>query len=171
MPDKRILIIAGPNGAGKTTFALEFLPNEADCPIFVNADEIAEAFSPGNPDAAAVAAGREMLRQIDELVARGKTFAFETTLSGLAYAKRIPIWQAAGYHVKLLFLRLSSPKLAIQRVAERVALGGHSIPEPDIRRRFGRGLENFETAYRRVVDSWVLYDCDGYPPIPIDWSP
>ena len=38
---RRIIIIAGPNGAGKTTFAKEFLPNEADCPIFVNADLIA----------------------------------------------------------------------------------------------------------------------------------
>jgi predicted ABC-type ATPase len=38
---KRIVIIAGPNGAGKTTFAREFLPNEAGCPIFVNADLIA----------------------------------------------------------------------------------------------------------------------------------
>ncbi|MFZ2398024.1 MAG: hypothetical protein WAW31_05035 [Smithella sp.] len=40
---RRIIIIAGPNGAGKTTFAEEFLPNEADCPIFVNADLIAAA--------------------------------------------------------------------------------------------------------------------------------
>jgi len=41
MPDKKVIIIAGPNGAGKTTFALEYLPNEADCPVFVNADLIA----------------------------------------------------------------------------------------------------------------------------------
>lgn len=37
----RVLILAGPNGAGKTTFAREFLPHEADCPVFVNADLIA----------------------------------------------------------------------------------------------------------------------------------
>src|SRR3989442_9298411 len=42
MADKqKIVIIAGPNGAGKTTFAVDFLPNEADCPVFVNADLIA----------------------------------------------------------------------------------------------------------------------------------
>lgn len=39
--DLKVIIIAGPNGAGKTTFAREFLPNEAGCPLFVNADLIA----------------------------------------------------------------------------------------------------------------------------------
>ena len=57
MTDKKILIIAGPNGAGKTTFALDFLPNEADCPIFVNADLIAAALAPSSPETAAIRAG------------------------------------------------------------------------------------------------------------------
>ena len=118
-----------------------------------------------------MAAGRIMLQRLDELAIAGESFAFETTLSGLAYAQWIPKWRAAGYHVKLLFLKLSSPKLAIQRVEERVALGGHSIPKEEILRRFGKGLENFEAVYRPMVDSWVMYDGDGYPPIPIDWSP
>lgn len=42
----KLLVIAGPNGAGKTTDAEESLPNEADCPIFVNTDLIAAGFSP-----------------------------------------------------------------------------------------------------------------------------
>jgi predicted ABC-type ATPase len=54
---RRIIIIAGPNGAGKTTFAEEFLPNEADCPIFVNADLIAAGFAPFDPDRVAIKAG------------------------------------------------------------------------------------------------------------------
>ena len=58
MNDKRIVIIAGPNGAGKTTFAREFLPNEAHCPIFVNADLIAAGLSPFEPERAAFKAGR-----------------------------------------------------------------------------------------------------------------
>jgi predicted ABC-type ATPase len=48
----KIIIIAGPNGAGKTTFAREFLPNEADCLQFVNADLIAAGLSPFAPEAA-----------------------------------------------------------------------------------------------------------------------
>ena len=93
---KRIFVIAGPNGAGKTTFATEFLPNEANCPVFVNADLIAAGLSPFRPNLAAVRAGRLMLQQIDEHVGRGDSFAFETTLSGHGHARRIPRWQTMG---------------------------------------------------------------------------
>jgi len=94
---KRIIILAGPNGAGKTTFAREFLPDEADCPAFVNADLIAAGLSPFNPEIVAMRAGRIMLELIDEHVSRGQSFAFETTLAGKTYARHIPRWQAAGY--------------------------------------------------------------------------
>jgi predicted ABC-type ATPase len=97
MTAKRIVIIAGPNGAGKTTFAREFLPNEAGCPIFVNADLIAAGLSPFAPDLVAMKAGRLMLEAIAEHVAKGESFAFETTLSGLTYARMIPQWRQAGY--------------------------------------------------------------------------
>lgn len=64
----KIVIIAGPNGAGKTTFAREFLPHEANCPDFINADLIAAGLSPFNPEAAAFRAGRLMLQEIHEKV-------------------------------------------------------------------------------------------------------
>jgi predicted ABC-type ATPase len=134
MNDKRILIIAGPNGAGKTTFAQEFLPGEAGCPHFVNADLIAAGLSPFTPELAAVRAGRIMLDQIHEHVRKGESFAFETTLSGRIYMRLIPRWQAEGYIVKLFFLKLPSPEMAIARVRQRVAAGGHNVPEDVIRR-------------------------------------
>jgi len=93
---KRIIILAGPNGAGKTTFAREFLPDEAECPSFVNADLIAAGLSPFNPEVVAMRAGRLMLELIEEHVARGDSFAFETTLAGKSYARHIARWQAAG---------------------------------------------------------------------------
>ena len=92
---KRIIILAGPNGAGKTTFAREFLPDEAECPVFVNADLIAAGLSPFNPEVVAMRAGRIMLELIDEHVSRGDSFAFETTLAGKSYARHIPDWQSA----------------------------------------------------------------------------
>lgn len=64
-PERKIIIIAGPNGAGKTTFARAYLPYEPACPIFVNADLIAEGLSPLAPEAAAFRAGRLMLEEID----------------------------------------------------------------------------------------------------------
>ena len=161
---KRIVIIAGPNGAGKTTFAREFLPNEADCPNFVNADLIAAGLSPFAPDLAAFKAGRLMLEEIAEHVRRGENFAFETTLSGLTYARMIPVWQADGYSVTLIFLSLPNPEMALARVAGRVAQGGHNVPEMIVRRRFAAGIKNFDR-YKLLVDGWQLYDNSGIPPI------
>ena len=102
---QKIVIIAGPNGAGKTTFARKFLPHEADCPVFINADLIAAGLAPFQPEAAAMQAGRIMLNEIHENVAHRRSFAFETTLSGKAYSRHIPKWRALGFHVSLFFLR------------------------------------------------------------------
>ena len=162
---RRILIVAGANGAGKTAFATEFLPNEADCPIFINADLIAAGLSPFRPDLTALRAGRLMLSMIRDYVRRGESFAFETTLSGRSYARLIPHWQEQGYSVELFFLRLSRPEIAIARVKQRVAEGGHDVPEPVIRRRFHAGLRNFERIYKGLVDKWAAYDNSGDEPV------
>jgi len=161
----RIIIIAGPNGAGKTTFAREFLPNEADCPTFINADLIAEGLSPFEPDAVAVRAGRLMLELIDEAVRQRKSFAFETTLSGHLYVSKIRKWRSIGYRVDLIYLSVASVELAIERIAERVRRGGHFVPDAVVRRRFDRGLRNLNRVYRRIVDSVVIYDNSGDRPV------
>ena len=166
----RIIIIAGPNGAGKTTFAREFLPHEAACPTFVNADLIAAGLSPFAPEQAAIQAGRLMLAAIAQHVERRESFAFETTLSGRAYARQIPHWRHAGYRVELFFLSLPHADIAVQRVAERVRQGGHHIPEATIRRRFIAGLELLNTVYRPLVDQWIIYDNAGDEPQMTDWS-
>jgi predicted ABC-type ATPase len=167
---KKIIIIAGPNGAGKTTFARDFLPAEAQTVRFINADLIAAGLAPFNPETASFKAGRLMLEEIDECVDAGHSFAFETTLSGLAYLKKIALWQAHGYQVKLWFLSLPNEEIAVSRVARRVLQGGHNIPEDVIRRRFKAGLANFHERYRKVVNSWAFYDSSGMHPKLIDWS-
>lgn len=161
---KKIIIIAGPNGAGKTTFAREFLPFEADCPTFINADLIAAGLSPFQPETAAFRAGRVMLEEIRNHVAAGRSFAFETTLSGLTYARMILEWRTKGYKVKLLFLSLESAEEAIARVEMRVRQGGHHIPSEVVRRRFASGKSNFRKVYRSRVDFWQWFDNSG--PVP-----
>ena len=94
---KRIIIIAGPNGAGKTTFAKEFLPNEANCLHFINADLIAAGLSPFKPEVAAIKAGKIMLKMMDEHSRKQESFVFETTLSGKNYVQKISEWQVSGY--------------------------------------------------------------------------
>lgn len=168
--NKRVIIIAGPNGAGKTTFALEFLPQEAGCPVFVNADLIAAGLSPFTPELVAFRAGRLMLRELDHYSHNGVSFAFETTLSGRTYLDRIATWRNIGYRVELIFLSLNRVEEAIARVSERVQQGGHSIPESVIRRRFQQGILNFHQLYAPIVDAWVLYDNSGPTPVLIDWS-
>jgi len=76
-----LYIIAGCNGAGKTTASFTVLPEALECRTFVNADEIAKGLSPFQPETVAIQAGRIMLQRIDDLIARGQDFAFETTLS------------------------------------------------------------------------------------------
>lgn len=168
---KKIVIIAGPNGAGKTTFAREFLPLEANCPIFVNADLIAAGIAPFQPEAVAFRAGRLMLQELAHHAAEGRSFAFETTLSGRTYASMIDAWRAQGYSVKLIFLSLVSADEAVVRVANRVRQGGHSIPEATIRRRFEAGLRHFHETYRDRVDLWQLFDNSGDSPRLIDEGP
>ncbi len=163
--DKKIVIIAGPNGAGKTTFAREFLPVEASCPVFVNADLIAAGLSPFQPEAAAFRAGRVMLEEIARHGAGGRSFAFETTLLGLTYARMIPRWRTAGFAVKLIFLSLTTPDKAVERVAMRVRQGGHDVPPEIIRRRFQAGLRNFQNVYRHHVDYWQWFDNTNDTPV------
>ena len=167
---KKIIIIAGPNGAGKTTFARDFLPAEAQTLRFINADLIAAGLAPFNPESASFKAGRLMLQEIDDCVDAGHSFAFETTLSGLSYLKKITDWQHLGYQVKLWFLSLPNEDIAVSRVARRVLQGGHNISEDIIRRRFKAGLENFHKRYSKVVDSWAFFDNYGIEPKLIDWS-
>lgn len=167
---KKIIIIAGPNGAGKTTFARDFLPKEAQTLRFINADLIAAGLAPFNPETASIKAGRIMIEQIDACVNADQSFAFETTLSGLSYLKKIVRWQTLGYQVKLWFLSLPSDDVAVARVAERVIQGGHHIPEAVIRRRFKTGLDNFHNRYKLIVNSWALFDSYHQPPKLIDWS-
>ena len=165
MPNKkRIIIIAGPNGAGKTTFAREYLMKEAHCPDFVNVDLIAAGLSPFNPERAAIRAGRIMLSEIQRRVRKGESFAFETTLSGHVYARMIPEWRNSGYRVRLIFLQLPDPKMAISRVKMRVVQGGHNVSSTVVRRRFDAGLRNFQDVYKQLVDKWEWYDNSGNTP-------
>ncbi len=162
-PDKRIIIIAGPNGAGKTTLARELLPNEANTNNFINADLIAAGLDPLQPERAAFRAGRMMLEMIDACVKKGESFAFETTLSGRSYARMIPRWQELGYWVSLYYLPLPSPEIAIERVRQRVAMGGHHVPDDIIRRRFHASWHNFQSIYRDVVDQWEIREGSERP--------
>ncbi|RCS44694.1 Zeta toxin family protein [Bremerella cremea] len=161
---RNVYVISGPNGAGKTTFATKFLPEFVQCKQFLNADLIAAGLAPFDPESQNFAAGKLMLKRIDELTAQRENFSFETTLSGRAYLRRFQAMKQAGYQIHLFFLWLPSEEVAIARVANRVKQGGHNIPEADIRRRYHSGVRNFWQWYAKEVDSWQLYNAMIIPP-------
>lgn len=153
-----VLIIAGPNGARKTSFAKSWLPGRDEDFIFVNADEIARQLSAPVGRACDLAAGREMIRRLEDLSLRGENLLVETTLSTRIYVNWIEVWRARDYAVELIYIRLPDVETSLARVARRVALGGHAIPESDVRRRFARGLANLDRLYKPLLDVWEIWD-------------
>ena len=158
MPNKNVYIIAGPNGAGKTTFAKEFLPKYVHCPNFVNADLIAQGLSPFSPEVVAIKAGKLLLEQINKLADKGVDFAFETTLSGKSHLEFIKKLKEKDYSTHLFFLWIPGLDLALARIKERVARGGHNVADKDVIRRFDRSINNFFKLYRPLFDSWSMFD-------------
>ena len=144
-------IIAGPNGAGKTTFALDYLPEIAECENFINADLIAAGISPLAPEKELLAASKIFLNEIRSFISKRVDFAFETTLSGKTYLKLINELKEDGWRTELIYLALPDVEMSKLRVAERVRHGGHNIPEKDILRRFPRSLNNLLNHYADMV--------------------
>ena len=153
MPDAHLLDHRRPQRAGKTTFALEYLPQVAQCSRFVNADLIAAGLSPLAPERELLAASRLFLGEIEACIAKREDFAFETTLAGRSYLKLVRRLQTAGWRVELIYLALPNMEMSKLRVAERVAHGGHNIPVADIERRFARSLGNLLNSFSTQVDA------------------
>lgn len=159
-----IYLIAGCNGAGKTTFAKSFLPNEAECLNFLNADLIAQGLSPLNSQAAAIKAGRVLGEEFRTFIGKRETFAFESTLSGKTYIGLLKNAKLRGFQIYLHYLWLPTPAIAIARVRERVKKGGHDVPEADVRRRFNRSLHHFIHDYILLADRWAVWNNQTSPP-------
>ncbi len=153
-----LIVIAGPNGAGKSTTAPSLLKGTLKVTEFVNADLIAQGLSGFKPEGAVFHAGRVMLERIHYLVKKRADFAFETTLASKSFAPWIRDLSKTGYDFHLVFLWLPNEEFAIARVAERVSMGGHNVPEKTIRRRYHAGIKNFFRLYKPLADFWRVYD-------------
>ncbi|MDD5081693.1 MAG: zeta toxin family protein [Candidatus Omnitrophica bacterium] len=164
MKNKNVYIIAGPNGSGKTTFASTFLPEYAKCDRFINADLIATGLSPFSPQQAALKSGKLVLEQIKAYSENGVDFGFETTMSGITYLKYFKMLKEKSYKIHIYFLWIPSSQLAIARVKDRVAQGGHNVPVADIKRRFERSTGKFFKQYRLLADQWMLFNNEQSKP-------
>ena len=159
-----VVVIAGPNGAGKTTVAPLLVRGVLGVTEFVNADTIGHGLSAFNPQSAAVTAGRLMLKRVKELADRHVSFAFETTLASRPFAPWPKNLTAGGYSLNMVFLWLPNADFAVARVADRVAFGGHDVPEEVVRRRYSRGMRNLFELCRPLPSTWRMYDTSREPP-------
>lgn len=157
-----LCIIGGCNGAGKTTLARELLPR-LGLMRFLNADEVARGLSPLDPSLCAFKAGRLVLEEAQTLIQAKASFAIESTLSGKTYVSLIRKAKAQGYRFLLHYIVIESASQAVGRVALRVRLGGHHVPEEDVRRRFDRSRRDWTADYLPLADEWVLWDNERPP--------
>jgi predicted ABC-type ATPase len=164
-----LCIIGGCNGAGKSTLARELLPR-LGLMRFLNADEIARGLSPLDPSLSAFRAGRLLLEEARRLLEEKSSFAIESTLSGRTYLGLIREAKTRGYRFLLHYIVIGSGTQAVDRVALRVRLGGHHVPEEDVRRRFKRSRQHFLEDYLPLADEWGLWDNQSPPVVQIAGS-
>jgi predicted ABC-type ATPase len=156
-----LTIFAGPNGSGKSSIIrrVDFAGRDH----LLEADAIASRIHVNDPRLAAITAGREVLRRTQEYLGSGQDFAIETTLSGSWTTRAIKEALARRFFVRLVYICLDNPEQNIQRVHERVAQGGHNVPDDDVRRRYTRSLSNLRQVVK-IVNETIIYDNSGPEP-------
>jgi predicted ABC-type ATPase len=150
----QLVVVGGPNGSGKSTFARSYAQKVAI--PYLGADDIAFELSPADPFAARVAAGREFSRRLADALATGRSLVIESTLAGASLARSLAKARTAGYEITSILVFLDSEELCLRRITERVAQGGHDVPEVDVRRRFGRVFPVFWHHYRPLSDRCLI---------------
>ena len=161
MQQPKVVVFGGVNGAGKTTVANEILRGVLNVPVFTNSDAIARGLNALSVESVAFKASRVMLKWMNELVESKESFGFESTLAAKSYYPWLKSLKEKGYEVLLYYTWLESADVAVARVKQRVIRGGHHIPEPDIRRRYCRSVDNFLRYDITVADVWEVYDNTG----------
>ena len=159
MPERPLaLFYAGPNGSGKST--LRGLDDDNRIKIHIDPDAIALAINAKDAQAADLSAGREAIRRFKAALTSQTSFSMETTLSGASVLKRLVDAKEAGFDVALRYVALDDPDENVARVADRVARGGHHIPEAAIRRRYKESLVNLPLAVA-LCDRAIIRDNSG----------
>lgn len=161
----RLVVVGGPNGCGKTTFAKFYASNES-LP-YLGADDIAFEMAPHDPASVRVSAGREFSCRLAAALAAGESLVIESTLAGASLARSVAAARRAGYSITIVLVFLDSVELCLCRIAERVAQGGHDVPEEDVRRRFQRVFPVFWQQYRPHANHCLLVFNGGESFLPV----
>ncbi|BAZ71141.1 hypothetical protein NIES4106_59380 (plasmid) [Fischerella sp. NIES-4106] len=154
-PKPTLTIIAGPNGSGKSTFT-RATQKALRVPI-IDPDQEARQLRPDDAQAAAILGGRQAIKRARAYLTNNESFAVETTLSGHTYLRMMAEARQKGWQVNLIYVGVENVETSIERVATRVAQGGHNVPEEDIRRRYTRSLSNLSVAIQQA-DQILIFD-------------
>lgn len=152
---KKYVLVAGTNGAGKSTL-YETQDSLKDIPR-VNTDDIVRSFGDWRNIADVVKAGKKALQMINDYFKDDISFSQESTLCGYSILKNIEKAKALGYKIELHYVGVESAAIAKERVAYRVAHGGHGIPGEDIERRYSESFRQLREILP-MCDMAVLYD-------------
>jgi predicted ABC-type ATPase len=151
-----LTFVAGPNGSGKSTLTSGNLDFFRAFPL-LDPDALANTIQADAQSASPLAAGRQVLQQIQDNLQNRRTFAVETTLSGKVYLQTMLDARNLGFHVNLIYVGTRDVSINLERVAKRVVLKGHNVAEADIRRRYQRSLDNLLIAAPRS-DLAIIFD-------------
>lgn len=149
-------VFGGNNGSGKSTLR-NLIIDKIGVDINIDPDAIARKIDPDNPETKGFAAGKEVIRSVNEYIQEGKDFSIETTLAGKNAIRQMQKAKEMGYEITMFYVALSNVNQNIERVAMRVKNGGHNIPTEDIIRRSKTSLKHLYE-YAKIVDNLVLID-------------
>lgn len=161
----KLVVVGGPNGCGKTTFAKLYAQTASL--RYLGADDIAFEMAPHDPASVRVGAGREFSRRLAATLSAGESIVIESTLAGASLARSVAAARSKGYHITVILVFLDSAELCLRRIAERVAQGGHDVPEADVRRRFQRVFPVFWEQYRQHAHHCLLVFNGGESFLPV----
>lgn len=149
-------LVAGPNGSGKSSLTGGNLDFFSAYPL-LDPDVLARTIQADPASASPLAAGREVLSKVSGYLHRRESFAIETTLSGKHYLHTMRHACNLGFAVRLVFVGTSDVEINLKRIEKRVLGGGHSVPEPDVRRRYTRSIHNLTIAVD-IAEFAIVFD-------------
>lgn len=153
-----LVVIAGPNGSGKTTLTEKLREHVwlQEC-RYINADDIAKGLGDWNSTEVVLEAAKEAERQREDCLANRQNFAFETVFSTDRNLRLLLRAVKSGYFARLFFVGTNDPAINIQRVASRVAMGGHDVPENKIISRYHGSMNNLVHGLS-IADRGYVFD-------------
>jgi predicted ABC-type ATPase len=147
-----MIVFAGNNGSGKSTLRNIIFEKHG---ILTNIDP--DALARKYKEHAALRAGKESIRLVQEHIQTQKDFSIETTLSGNLPIKQISKAKQAGFNVIMYYVGVEDIDINISRIAQRVKNGGHHIPTEDVVRRKERSITHLIECLS-IVDTLYIVD-------------